>query len=121
MDTLARLKGVLAYSGLTVRGFAIKCGISQPTLDKQIKGLRGISIETVMSVLYAYPAISAEWLMRGEGQMLLQKDGNSAEAERLNRLVDTITTLQDSINEKSNAIATLKERIKQLENQLKLK
>lgn len=118
MDILQRLKEILDYSGHSVRAFAIKCGIAQTTLDKQIKGLRSVSIETVMSVLYAYPEISAEWLMRGTGQMLIQKENNSAEMERVNRLVDTITTLQDTINAKNDAIATLSNHVIQLENQL---
>ncbi len=118
MDILQRLKEVLKYSGQSVRAFSIKCGVSQPTLDKQIKGLRSVSIETVMSVLYAYPEISAEWLMRGNGQMLIQQEGNSADNERMNKLIDTITTLQDTINSKNDAIATLSNRVMQLENQL---
>lgn len=118
MDTLQRLKDVLAYSGLSVRAFAIKCGVSQPTLDKQFKGLRGISIETMMSVLYAFPEISAEWLMRGTGDMFINQQPNSAELERINKLVNTIATLQDTIDAKSGSIATLTERIKQLESQI---
>jgi len=118
MDTLQRLKEVLAYSGLSVRAFAIKCGVSQPTLDKQFKGLRGISIDTMMSVLYAFPEVSAEWLMRGNGDMIIKTQPNSAELERMNKLIDTITTLQDTINAKNESIATLKDRIKQLESQL---
>lgn len=118
MDALQRLKEVLAYSGQSVRAFSIKCGISQPTLDKQLKGLRGISIETMMSVLYAYPEISAEWLMRGNGAMLIKQDGESVESERLNKLVDTITTLQDTINARNDVITTLTNRVKQLELQL---
>lgn len=121
MDALQRLKDVLNYSGLSLRGFSIKCGISQPTLDKQIKGIRGISIETIMSVLYAFPEVSAEWLMRGIGTMLIKKDSDSAETERLNKLVDTITTLQDTINKKSETINLLNERIKQLETQINSK
>ena len=119
MDILQRLKDVLKYSGLSVRAFSIKCGVSQPTLDKQIKGIRSVSIETAMSVLYAYPEISAEWLMRGNGQMLIQQEDNSAENERMNKLIDTITTLQDTINAKNETIALLSERIKQLENKFK--
>lgn len=121
MDALQRLKEVLAYSGLSVRAFAIKCGVSQPTLDKQFKGLRGISIETMMSVLYAFPEISAEWLMRGNGDMIIKTQQNSAELERINKLVNTIATLQDTIDAKSDSIATLTERIKQLESQLNTK
>lgn len=114
MDALQRLKDVLVYSSLSVRAFAIKCGISQPTLDKQIKGLRSISIETLMSVLYAFPEISAEWLMRGSGDMIRKSQQNSAELERINKLVDTIATLQDTINLKNETIASLNDRIKQL-------
>lgn len=118
MDILQRLKDVLAYSGQSVRAFAIKCGISQTTLDKQIKGLRSISIETIMSVLYAFPEISAEWLMRGTGEMLIKKDNNSVDIARINGLVDTITTLNEAIKAKTDTNAILMERIKQLENQL---
>lgn len=118
METLQRLKEVLAYSGLSVRAFANKCGVSQPTLDKQLKGLRGISIETIISVLYAFPEISAEWLMRGNGDMIIKAKPNSAELERINKLVGAIATLQDSINLKDERIATLTERAKQLEAQL---
>lgn len=118
MDLHERLNEVLRYSGLSVRAFSIKCGINQPTLDRQIKGLRGISIETIVSVLRAFPEISSEWLMRGEGEMLIQNKPNSAELERIDKLVDTITTLQDTINAKNDAIAMMAERIKQLESQL---
>lgn len=117
MDILQRLKDTLQYSGLSVRAFSIKCGISQPTLDKQIKGLRAVSIETIMSVLYAFPELSSEWLMRGNGPMLKSED-NNIENERVNKLVDTITTLQDTINAKNDTIATLSKRITQLENQI---
>ena len=79
MDALQRLKEILGYSGLSVRAFAIKCRISQPTLDKQLKGLRGISIETIMSVLSTFPEISSEWLMRGNGEMIIGAKSNSAE------------------------------------------
>lgn len=120
MDALQRLKEVLAHSGLSVRAFAIKCGLNQPTLDKQIKGLRSVSIETLMGVLYAYPEVSAEWLMRGDGPMILTT-GSSIEMERINKLIDTITTLQDTINAKTQTIEIMSEKIKQLENQLKTK
>ncbi len=116
MDMLSRLKEIIAFYGLSVRAFAIKCGIAQKTLDNQLKGIRTISLETVISILKTFPDVSAEWLTRGEGTMLIKKDKDSAETERLNKLVDTIGTLQDTINAKNDMIATLNERIKQLES-----
>ena len=43
------------------------------------------------------------------------------DGERINKLVNTIATLQDTIDAKSDSIATLTERIKQLESQLSTK
>lgn len=120
MALLERIKEILRFSGLTVRAFSIKCGISQPTLDKQLKGLRGISIETVSGILFAFPQISAEWLLRGSGEMLKGQPEDQY-AERLMKLVDTIATLQDTINIKSETISTLTAKIKELETQLKNK
>lgn len=120
MDLLQRLNEVVAYSGKSIRAFAIQCGINQPTLDKQLKGTRGISIETVMSVLSAFPKVSAEWMMRGVGDML-KADSQNINTDKMMKLVDTIATLQDTINAQAATISMLQERNKQLENQLKNK
>ncbi len=117
MDLLQRLKEIITYSGMSVRAFAIRCNINQTTLDKQIKGLRSVSIETIVGVLYGFPEISAEWLMRGTGQMLLSQSG--PDNDRVNTLIDTIATLQESINVKNDTIESLSTRIKQLETQQK--
>lgn len=120
MDTVQRIKKVLEYSGLSVRAFSIRCGINQPTLDKQLKGLRGISIETILSILSAFPEVSAEWLMRGDGDMM--KDAvNSKELERINKLNNVVDSLQEVIDARNGTIAALNERIKQLESQIQSK
>jgi CII-binding regulator of phage lambda lysogenization HflD len=116
MDLLCRLKEVISYSKLSDRAFALKCGLKQPTLDKQLKGLRAISLETIIAVCAHFPEFSRDWLLMGEGDMLKSQ---SKEVERLNRLVETISTLQETINTRSDTIAMLSERIKQLENQIK--
>ena len=118
MDILTRLKEIVAYSGMSIRALAIRSGIPQKTLDNQIKGLRGISIETVVSILQAYPEISAEWLLRGNGEMLIRKEDNSEDIARIRGLVDTITTLNDALRSKSETIAMSKERISTLEIQI---
>lgn len=116
---IERIKTLIAYLGLSTRAFAIKCGLRQNTLSNQLNGMRELSLSTVAAILDAYPEVSAEWLMRGDGQMLIQPNDSSVEVIRINKLVDTITTLQETINAKSEQIATLTERIKQLENKAK--
>lgn len=120
MDILSRLKEIIAFSGLSVRAFAMKCGIPQKTLDNQVKGLRGISLETIISVAHTFPEISSEWLLRGDGEML-KSEPIDANADRVIKLVDTITMQQDTISEKTKEIADLKERVRQLEVQLNKK
>lgn len=114
MGIVERLQKILSYSNLSVRALAIKCSLKQQTLDKHIKGISEPSANTLMSIAAAFPELSTEWLLLGNGPMLKE----DKEPERINSLIDTITTLQDTIKSKSDMIAILTERIKQLENQL---
>ena len=118
MDLHDRLNAIVSYTKLSDRAFAIKCGLKQPTLDKQLKRLRSVSADTIIAVSKNFPEISRDWLLLGEGDMFKSQ---SREMERINTLLDTITTLQEAINAKSETIAILNERIHQLENQLKNK
>lgn len=113
MDLPERLQQIVAYSRLSVRALAIKCGLKQQTLDKYIKGGSEPSANTLIALASTYPEISADWLLLGNGPML--REGNNKDADRLMKLVDTITTLQDTINIKEGTIANLKEKIKLLE------
>lgn len=114
MNIVERLQEILTYSNLSVRALAIKCSLKQQTLDKHIKGISEPSANTLMGIAAAFPEISTEWLLLGNGAML--KDDK--ETDRINSLIDTIATLQDTINAKNDAIATLSNRVIQLENQL---
>lgn len=114
---IERLRAIISFYGLSDRAFAIKCGLKQPTLDKQLKGLRAISMETIVAILNTFGDISAEWLMRGTGEMML-KPTLPTDLDRISTLVDTIATLQETINEKNKTIGILSEQNQQLKNQL---
>ena len=113
---ITRIESLRDYFGLSTRAFAIKCGLKQPTLDKQLKRLRSVSADTIIAICKTFPEISRDWLLLGEGDMFKSQ---SRDTERINKLVDTIATLQESINAKSETIAILNDRIKQIENQRK--
>ena len=118
MTIVERLSDLISASKLSVRAFAAKCGIKQQTISNQLNGVRELSLSTVISVLTSNEDISAEWLLRGEGDMRKGKNKDDAKTlERLNKLVDTIGTLQDTINAKNDQITSLTERISQLEKQ----
>lgn len=110
-----RVKDIITYYGLSNRAFALRCGIPQNTFNNQLNGVRELSLSTINSILNTYEDISAEWLIRGTGNMLISENINSdSNIDRINKLVDTITTLQDAINEKTKAIKVLEEEIRQL-------
>ena len=68
---LERLKEVIAAKSSSVLDFSNKIGVPQTTLNNQIKSPRGVSVSVILLTLSTFPDISAEWLLRGKGNMIL--------------------------------------------------
>lgn len=113
MTIVERIEALKKSYGFNTRSLATKCGLNQPTLDRMLKGINAMNLNCVLSILENFPDISAEWLLRGDGEML--KSNNKAN-ERVEKLVDTIATLQDALNEKNKTVDILTKRIKELES-----
>lgn len=113
-----RIKEVIALSGLSNRAFAIKCGIKQNTLSRQLGGVSEVSASTINAILDNYEEISAEWLLRGKGSMLLQKEETEPGMDKLKSIVYTIANLQDEINEKTMLTQRLLEENQKLKGEL---
>lgn len=115
----SRIKEIIAYSGLSDRAFAIKCGVAQNTLNRQLNGVRELSLVTVNAILSTFEDISTEWLLRGKGEMLISESIKKDEStERITRLVDTIATLQGTINEQMKTIQLFTEENQKLKGEL---
>lgn len=117
-----RIKELIAYTGLSDRAFALKCGLKQNTFSRQLNGLNEVSTQTALSILSTFPEISAEWLLRGNGEMLLtsEQPTDSSESDRLSKLIDTIAFQQDTINNLQRRIKELETTNKRLETQVAL-
>ncbi len=113
---IERIKKVIAYTGLSDRAFAIKCGINQPTLFNQLKGLRNVSLDTIRAIANTFSEISGDWLLTGCGEMI--KVTPTIDIDRIATLVDTIATLQKTIGEKDKTIAILTDQLQQLKTKL---
>lgn len=116
---ISRIKEIITYSGLSDRAFALRCGLAQNTLNRQLNGVRELSLSTVNAILNTFTDISSEWLLRGKGQMLLSEVNNDAQnVERVTRLADTIANLQGTINEQMKTIQLLTEDNKKVRGEL---
>ena len=113
-----RIKEVIAYSGLSDRAFALKCGIKQNTLSRQLGGVSEVSASTINTILDNYQEISAEWLLRGKGSILIQKEETEPGMDKLKSIVYTIANLQDEINEKTVLTQRLLEENQKLKGEL---
>lgn len=68
-DITDRLNQLITAKTKTRRAFAAVMGISAVATDNYANGKRVPPTDLLTSILRAYPDISAEWLMRGEGSM----------------------------------------------------
>lgn len=113
-NILERIKEFISIKGLTPRAFAIKIDFNYSTLNNYLTGRRStIDLELVNKTLSSFENLSAEWLLRGKGEMLLtsEQPTSSNESDRLSKLIDTIAFQQDTIN-------NLQRKIKELEAEL---
>lgn len=71
MEILQRIKELIEAKECSVNSFAKKIGIGQTTLNTYLKLDRYPAYETLHAILHTFPDVSAEWLMRGEGDMFI--------------------------------------------------
>ncbi|MDD3038878.1 MAG: XRE family transcriptional regulator [Bacteroides sp.] len=109
---ISRIRAIISYYHMTDRAFAIKCGIKQNTFSNQLNGARELSLVTINAILISFEDISSEWLLRGKGEMLLSAIKPDVNIERMERLVDTIATLQGALNEQMKTNVLLTEELK---------
>ena len=90
-DVRQRMQLALREKQATINSFAVKHEQNQSKMNKQINGDTTISVNTILLLLDDYPDISAEWLLRGVGEMLIM------DAEK--HVNDTPTTRKRHDNE----------------------
>lgn len=110
---------MIAYYNLSNRAFAIKCGLKDNTFSNQLNGVRELSLSTISAILLSNEDIASEWLLRGKGEMLISNNFKKDESnERISRLVDTIATLQGTINEQMKTNQLLTEELRKAKGEL---
>jgi hypothetical protein len=107
-----RILTIIQALAIPERRFALHCGLKQNTLHDQLHGTSQVTLKTVMAILEAFPEISAEWLLRGVGEMKLAESPVMV-AEGM---AATINDLTATIQEKNTLIAMLHKKIEEKKN-----
>lgn len=99
----------LEIKGITKYKFYQETGITNGILSQK----NGLTEENIEKFLLTYPEISAEWLMRGEGDMY--KDGCSVQAEsdtgNIERRLAEIEKIQEIRDKEMESIMKTLEKI----------
>ena len=86
-----RILQILDTKGVTISAFAKRNGENQSKMNKQIKHSTTISIHTILLLLNQFPNISAEWLLRGTGEMYItEHPSHEVRLSRLEQVVNEI-------------------------------
>lgn len=66
-----RFKELISAKNASVLDFSRLIGVAQTTLNSQLSSTKGISSNVILLTLDTFPDVSAEWLLRGKGEMLI--------------------------------------------------
>ena len=113
-----RIREIILSAGITDSSFAKRIGVTQSVIASMFQRGTEPSAKVLTSILLTYEDISAEWLLRGKGQMLLSEVTPDPNIEQMKRLVDTITTLQGIITEQTKTNQLLTEELKKAKGEL---
>lgn len=73
VSVIERINATLKHFGKTPNSLANMLGMTPSTVNRQLKGDQALSSKVIEGVLTVFPDVSAEWLLRGKGEMLISE------------------------------------------------
>lgn len=74
MGTVERFRQYLDFKGISNHKAEIDCGLSNGLIKNAIKAGSCLGSDKLENILNTYTDLSAEWLLRGVGSMLLSEN-----------------------------------------------
>lgn len=81
VSVIERINSTLKHFGKTPNGLANMLGMTPSTVNRQLKGDQALSSKVIEGVLSVFPDVSAEWLLRGKGEMLISEQTTLAKMQ----------------------------------------
>lgn len=76
-----RINEILLYYDITINKFSDGNSALQNRLSRQLSRGSSITCDTICLILSRFPDVSAEWLLRGKGEMLIASSPNEKKEE----------------------------------------
>lgn len=109
---MVRLQQFIEHMNLTVYQVNRNAGLCQGLLTNAFSKKQGLTTSTLERLLLAYPMLNANWLIVGQGDMLLPQ-GDQEEAMNPSSMqlhLQNLQTLQDQCVEMIKQIQTMKQK-----------
>lgn len=106
-NIIDRLFLFMADKSINDNQMTVCAGLSIGVIGKMRKGItKGLNSSNIEKILHAYPDLSSEWLLRGEGKMYKSKTSN--EQSEWNVLLKEINDRDELIRKQAEQIGALK-------------
>lgn len=119
-----RIKRLQSEKGFTENGLAAGDQPTQKRLNRQLSHGAAITLDTMLRILDACPGVSADWLLRGSGDIFIASGANSngkvTGAEKVTGKNATIIGQQSATLSEDFVRGLLAEKDKQIETLLAL-
>lgn len=102
-----RIKQLIQREGLNQAQFALRVNIQSSTLSHALSGRNEVSKDIILKIHQAYPTVSINWLMFGEGEMF----GNAVATATTNKENDLFSSLHQPKIEQPNTSTSISQAI----------
>lgn len=102
-DVILRIKTVYETLGLKQSHFAKQCDLSQSTVNGWYRLNKIPSVDAIKSIVVAYPNISLDWLILGEGDMYNEQN-TTLENAVIQRIKEILKEMNISVSELATRI-----------------
>ena len=119
MDIKSRTYLFVKHKGLTMKKFEELCGLSSGYVSSMRKGFGRGKLDNVLTT---FPDLNREWLLYGEGEMLVSETPTEEKIEEISPVVPAVNEcldcriLQVRLEEKQATIDSLREQLDQAQD-----
>lgn len=108
MEINNRIAEIIDHLGLDHQTFAKSIGVAKSTISGIITNKRNPGAKVVYSILVTYKQVSADWLIRGDGNMLVQK--KEPVELSIHKVNEKIDNLESSLKEFKKEVKKLDDK-----------